>query len=194
MKVVKSNTELLLLLKKDDKVAFYHLYERYSKRLFSFAFRFIKKEADAEEIVQEVFLKIWETRHKIDAYTSFDSFLFTIAYNSTVSLFRKRLSEKKYLEHIQALQQENEAPDLIDEVQFNDLNEKIQSLLDKLTPRQQEIFRLSRESGLSHSEIAQKLNISTNTVKKHIANTLSFLKENLDSSLLVNILFFSLFF
>ncbi len=194
MKVVKSNTELLILLQQDDKVAFYHLYERYSKRLYSFAYRFIKQETDTEEIVQEVFLKIWENRHKIDAYASFESFLFTIAYNATISLFRKRVSEKKYLEHLQALQQVKEAPDLIDEVQFDDLNEKIQSLLEKVTPRQQEIFRLSRESGLTHHEIAQKLNISENTVKKHIANTLTFLKENLDSSLLINILFISLFF
>ena len=194
MKVVKTNTELLLLIRQNNKVAFFHIYERYSKRLYGFVFHFIKVESDTEEIVQDVFLKVWENRHKIDAYSSFESYLFTIAYNATISLFRKRVSEKKYLKHIQTLQQVKVAPDLIDEVQFNDLNEKIQSLLDKVTPRQQEIFRLSRESGLSHHDIAQKLNISENTVKKHITNTLTFLKENLDSSLLTNILFISLFF
>ena len=193
MKVSKSNTELLILLQRDDKVAFYHLYERYSKRLYGFVYRFIKQETDAEEIVQEVFLKIWETRHKIDAYSSFESLLFTIAYNATMSLFRKRLSEKRYVEHIQSLQQLKKAPDLIEEVQFNDLNEKVQSLINKLTPRQQEIYQLSRESGLSHQEIAQKLNISPGTVKKHISNILSYLKANLDSSLLTNLLFLSLF-
>lgn len=194
MKVSKSNTELLILLQRDDKVAFYHLYERYSKRLYGFVYRFIKQETDAEEIVQEVFLKIWETRHKIDAYSSFESLLFTIAYNATMSLFRKRLSEKRYVEHIQSLQQLKKAPDLIEEVQFNDLNEKVQSLINKLTPRQQEIYQLSRESGLSHQEIAQKLNISPGTVKKHISNILSYLKANLDSGLLINLLFLSLFF
>lgn len=193
MKVVKSNTELLLLLKKDDKVAFYLLYERYGFRLFNFVYRVIKQKSDAEEIVQDVFLKIWETRHKIDAYSSFESYLFTIAYNTTVSVFRKRLSEKKYIEHVHSLQRFQKAPDLIEEIQFNDLNEKVHSLISNLTPRQQEIYRLSRESGLSHHEIAQKLNISAATVKKHIANILSYLKANLDSSLLVNLLFFSLF-
>ncbi|MBN2817759.1 MAG: RNA polymerase sigma-70 factor [Bacteroidales bacterium] len=193
MKVVKSNTELLILLQRDDKVAFYHIYERYSKRLYGFAYRFVKQESDAEELVQEVFLRIWETRHKIDAYSSFESLLFAIAYNATMSLFRKRLSEKKYVEHIQSLQQFKKAPDLIEEVQFNELNEKVQSLINKLTPRQQEIYQLSRESGLSHQEIAQKLNISPGTVKKHISNILSYLKANLDSSLMINLLFLSLF-
>jgi len=193
VKIVKSNTELIKLLQKDDKVAFYQIYERYSNRLYCFVYRFIKQASDAEEIVQEVFIKIWEMRHKIDAYSSFESFLFTIAYNATMSLFRKRLSEKKYVEHIQSLQQFTKAPDLIDEVQFNDLNEKIQNLVDHLTPRQQEIYRLSRESGLSHHEIAQKLNISAGTVKKHISNILSYLKANLDGSLMINLLFLSLF-
>jgi len=193
VKVVKSNTELLILLQRDDKVAFYHIYERYSKRLYGFVYRFVKQESDAEEIVQEVFLKIWESRHKIDAYSSFESFLFTIAYNATMSLFRKRLSEKKYVEHIQSLQQFKKAPDLIEEVQFHDLDEKVHGLLSNLTQRQQEIYQLSRESGLSHQEIAQKLNISAATVKKHISNILSYLKANLDSSLLINLLFLSLF-
>ncbi len=105
MKVIKSNKELLLLIREDNEVAFYQLYERYSRRLYGFVLRYIKQEADAEEIVQEVFIKIWETRDKIDVYSSFESFLFTIAYNATISLFRKRAREEKYLEHLKSLQQ-----------------------------------------------------------------------------------------
>lgn len=194
MKTNLTNTELLSRIKHDDKIAFYHLYERFSKRLYSFVTRFIKQEQDAEGIVQEVFLKIWETRHTIDLSSSFESYLFTIAYNTTINLFRKRLSEKKYLEHILSLQKFEKAPDLIDEVQFDELNETIENLLNKLTPRQKEIFKLSRESGMSHQEIAERLNISTNTVKKHIANTLAFLKANLDSGFVMQILFIALFF
>ena len=60
---------------------------------------------------------------------------------------------------------------------FNELNKKVKSLLNELTPRQKEIFYLSREKGLTHDEIAKELNISLNTVKKHITNTLAFLKS-----------------
>ncbi len=153
----------------------------------------IKQEADAEEIVQEVFVKVWEARNKIDVHSSFESFLFTVAYNATISLFRKRVTEKKYVEHLKSLQQFNNAPDIIDEIQFNELNEKVRLLLNELTPRQKEIFQLSREEGLSHEEIAEKLNISVNTVKKHMVNTLAFLKSHIDSRLMVNMLFIYLF-
>ena len=193
MKVAKSNKELLLLIQKDNKIAFYNLYERYCRRLHGFVLRYIKQEEDAEEIVQEVFVKIWESRNKIDAYSSFEAFLFTIAYNTTISLLRKRTNEKKYLEHIKSLQQLSNSPNLIDEVYFNELNDRVQSLLNELTVRQKEIFQLSREEGLTHDEIAKKLDISVNTVKKHMTNTLAFLKQQIDSSMTINLLFACLF-
>jgi RNA polymerase sigma-70 factor (ECF subfamily) len=193
MKVSKSNSELILLIQKNDRVAFYNIYERYSKRLYGFVLRYIKLKEDAEEIVQVVFIKIWEYRNKIDAYASFESFLFTIAYNTTISLLRKRSNEKKYLDHLKSIQHPVDSPNLIDEIHFNELNERVQSLLDELTPRQKEIFQLSREEGLSHEEIAKKLDISINTVKKHMVNILAFLKSHIDSSLTINLLFLYLF-
>lgn len=153
----------------------------------------MKQKEDAEEIVQEVFVKIWESRGKIDAYSSFESFLFTVAYNATISMLRKKASETKYIEYLKSLQHIDNTPDLADEIHFNELNGRVQSLLDELTPRQKEIFRLSREKGLSHDEIAEKLDISVNTVKKHIANTLAFLKSNIDHELTINLFFIFLF-
>lgn len=193
MKVTKSNSELILLIQKNDRVAFYHLYEKYSKRLYGFVLRYIKQKEDAEEIVQEVFVKIWESRNKIDAYSSFESFLFTIAYNSTMSLLRKRTNEKKYLEHLKLLQQPDNSLEIIEEIHFNELNDRVQSLLNELTPRQKEIFLLSREDGLSHDEIAKKLDVTVNTVKKHMVNTLAYLKSKLDTSLSINLLFLFFF-
>jgi RNA polymerase sigma-70 factor, ECF subfamily len=193
LKTGKSNTELVLLLKKDDRVAFYHIYERYSKRLYGFVLRYIKQEADAEEIVQEVFIKIWEVRNRLDVYSSFESFLFTIAYNSTIGLLRKRVTEKKYLDYLKTLQQLDVSKSMEDEVQFDELNEKVHALLDQLTPRQKEIFLLSREEGLTHEAIAKKLQISLNTVKKHMGNILAFLRSHIDTDMAVG-LFFSSFF
>lgn len=174
-------------------VAFYQLYERYSRRLFAFVMGYIKLEQDAEEIIQEVFIKIWESRHKIDAYSSFEAFIFTIAYNATISLFRKRATEERYLEQLKRLQQVETAPDLNDEIRFNELNEKVQVLLNELTPRQRSVFQLSRTEGLTHREIAEKLGISVLTVKKHIANTLAFLKSKMNNDLMVSSLYFYLF-
>ena len=193
MKNSKSNKELIIQIKNGDRVAFYNIYERYCKRLYGFVLRYIKVEADAEEIVQEVFVKIWQARNKLDAYSSFESFLFTIAYNTTIDLLRKRVNERKYLENLVALQQIQEAPDILDEIHFKELDDKLKKLLEELTPRQKEIFQLSREQGFSHEEIAVKLGISVNTVKKHMANTLSFLKSHFDYGLIISGLFADLF-
>ena len=193
MNNLKSNENLIKLLKKGDMIAFDEIYEKYCRRLYGFVFHFIKQEADAEGIVQEVFIRIWESRKKIDSFTSFESFVFTIAYNTTINLLRKKVNEKRYLEFLKDRQQISSTNEIIDEIHFKEINENIQNLLKRLTPRQREIFLLSREEGFTHSEIAKKLNISPNTVKNHMVSVLSYLKTNLDSTLIVNALFVSLF-
>lgn len=186
--------ENVTLLKKGDMLAFDAIYKAYCQRLYGFVLRFIKQKEDAQEIVQEVFLKIWESRAKIDIYASFEAYLFTTAYNVTISLLRKRLSQDKYIAHIKDIQSINQAEQTIDEVEYNELAGKVQSLISQLSPRQQEIFYLSREKGLTHEEIAERLNISVNTVKNHMVSSLKFLRSHLDHSLLVHLLFISLFF
>ncbi len=189
----KSNSELVILLQKGDMAAFDAIYNKYCHKLHQFVIRYLKQKEDAEGVVQEVFIKIWESRKKIDAYSSFESFLFTIAYNTTISLLRKRMSESKSREYLKSVQEINNADSVIDELHFKELNERVQSLLKQLTPRQTEIYQLSREQGLTHKEIAQQLNISENTVKNHLVTTLKFLKFHVDTSLVINALFLSLF-
>ena len=193
MKNIKANTDLIKLLKKGDMAAFDAIYNKYSYKLHEFVLRYLKQEEDAEDIVQVVFIKIWEARGKIDVYASFESFLFTIAYNSTMSLLRKRVSEPKSREFLKSLQQIYTADQVIDEIQFKELNQKVQTLLNQLTPRKKEIYLLSREEGLTHKEIAQKLKISESTVNNHLGSILKFLKSHIDSSLIINVLFIYLF-
>jgi RNA polymerase sigma-70 factor (ECF subfamily) len=193
LKNTKANKELVKLLKKGDMAAFDAIYNSYCHKLHEFVIRYVKQEEDAEGIVQEVFIKIWNARGKIDVYASFESFLFTIAYNSTMSLLRKRVSESKSREYLKSQQQITTADQVIDEIQFKQLNSKVQSLLKKLTPRQKEIYLLSREEGLTHKEIAKKLSISENTVKNHLVTSLKYLKSKIDTNLAINILFFCLF-
>ena len=193
MNNVKSKFELVKSLKKGDMVAFDAIYNQYCHKLYQFVFMFLKQKEDAEEIVQDVFIKIWESRGKIDIYASFESFLFTIAYNATMSLLRKRMSETKSRGYLKSLQQFSSAEQVIDEIQYKELKHKVESLLKQLTPRQEEIYRLSREEGLTHTEISQKLNISESTVNNHLVRTLKFLKSHLASDLITNILFICLF-
>lgn len=193
MKTTHSNTELVKLLKKGDLSAFDAIYKKYSRRLYGFIFRYVKQDSDTEEIVQEVFLKIWQSRDKINIYSSFESFLFTIAHNATVNLLKKRATEHKYVEHVKAIQQIENSYELTDEIHYKELEQRFHGLLNELSPRQKEIFQLSRDEGLTHKEIAEKLGISQNTVKNHLVTTLSFLKSKLDNGLLITGVFISLF-
>mgnify|MGYP006303477827 CR=1 FL=1 len=173
--------------------AFDAIYHKYSHKLYLFVLRYVKQEEDAEGIVQEVFIKIWESRKKIDTYQSFEGFIFTIAYNTTISLLRKRVNETKSREYLKSLQQPETAETAIDELHYKEIQEKVQKLLNELTPRQREIYHLSREEGLSHKEIADKLNLSESTVNNHLVTILKYLKSHLDKGLIVSSLFFFLF-
>jgi RNA polymerase sigma-70 factor (ECF subfamily) len=142
--------------------------------------------------MQEVFMKIWETRDKIETYASFDSFLFTIAYNKSISLIRKKITKQKYVDFLKTLPELWE-PAAIDDLQFLELNEQINSLIQKLPPRQKEVFLLSREKELTYKEIAAQLNISKNTVENHMVKALSYLRNNIRDVSLLHSLFIFLF-
>ncbi|PHN05935.1 RNA polymerase sigma-70 factor [Flavilitoribacter nigricans] len=182
-------------LKNSDISAFDDIYRAYASRLFGFALNLVKSQKDAEGIVQEVFLKLWKNREKIDLHTSFDSYLFTITYNTVVSLLRKRSSEKKYIDYVQSIQIPRVADSSVDELEWRELQDQVNSIVDQLPARQQEVFRLSREEGMTHAEIAEALNISINTVENHMGRALKFIRSRLtDHHSLKVLLFISLFF
>ena len=182
----QSNTALVCQLKKGDMAAFDAIYCKYCFKLYEFALMYLKQVEDAEEIVQEVFIKIWRARGKINIEKSFESFLFTVAYNETMSLLRKRVLENKSRMYLKSLQQAESANVVIDEIQYKELNDKVLSLLKKLTPRQREIYLLSREKGLTQKEIALRLNISESTVNNQMVRILKFFKSQIRSYLAVD--------
>lgn len=193
MKNYKLNRNLISKMKSGDMAAFDEIYNCYCHRLHCFVLRYLKQKEVAEGVVQEVFIKVWEQRENINLELSFESYLFKIAYNTTISLLRKRLSDQVYKNQLEKNSVLTNSVDVIDEMQYQYLNKRVHELLNKATPRQREIFYLSRENGLSHKQIAEKLNISESTVKNHIVSTLAFLRENLDMGTLTTMLFYSLF-
>tara|TARA_R110002050_G_scaffold91784_6_gene192549 strand:- start:43138 stop:43728 length:591 start_codon:yes stop_codon:yes gene_type:complete len=190
---IKINQELITRLKNGDMIAFDIIYEQYSHKLFSFVSKILKNEAEAEEIVQEVFVKIWESREKLGDFKLLNSYIFTIAYNHSISLIRKRINDKKYLEHLKYSSVISTSPSSVSEFEFNDLSNQVDKLIENLPDRQKQVYRLHRESGLTYSEIADKLGISKNTVENHMVKALKYLRQNLDNTLLINLLFICLF-
>lgn len=181
-------------LKAGDMAAFDQIYRHYAQKLFQFSLSLLKNRADAEEIVQETFLKLWANRQKIDLYASFQSYLFTIAYNSMMSVLRKRASQQKYVDYIKSLNLIEREDSVVKKVEFEEFNDRVQSIIEQLPPRQREVFRLSREQGLSYQEIAQQLGLSVNTIENHMVRALKFIKSKLAEHSLACLLLFYLIY
>ena len=160
--------EIVLRLIDGDEDAFCELYATYKNRLLYFAMRFVKSRDFAEDIFQDAFTVIWQGRRFIDPNASFSSYLYTIMRNRILNQIRDMEKEDTLKESILS-----QAIDYSDDTKNNilsgDLKNIIQKAFESLTPRQQEIFRMSREELLSHKEIADKLGISIHTVQEHIS-------------------------
>ena len=191
MSQMKSDKELVEEIKDGNARAFDQLYEAYGHKLYIFVLSILKSKEDAEEVVQNTYLKIWEKRKSIDSDHSFKSFLFTIAYNLTVDLLRERLKERRYREDI--LNKATSNYNIEEAIEFGDLLENVQQIIKELPPRKNEIYQLSRMNHLSYGEIAEKLNISVKTVENSINFSINFIKKRLGKDSLVILLFTALF-
>lgn len=186
--------ELLKRLKKGDIVAFDKIYNKYNKQLYGVAIQLVKVEQDAEDIIQDVFTKIWQNRHEIrEDNISFKSYLFTIAFNSTISAIRKKAVKQDYAKALKKQQSLLIMDDVHLKLEFDELNEKLKHAIDKLSQRQKDIYILSREKGLTYSQIAENLGISVNTVENHMVKTLKLLRSNITSSLSIITLLATIF-
>ena len=187
------DSEPIKQFKADDMSAFDIIYRKYSKKLYRFAYSIIKDKPDAEGIVHEVFIKVWEKRRKIDEYLSFESYLFTITYNTTISFIRKRVKESKYIEHLKSIQNPTIQSNIIPEIEYKELKDKSEKIIGLLPSRQKQIYRLSREEELTYKEIAAKLNISVNTVETHMERALKSIRKNLGKVSIVLLILYYLF-
>lgn len=168
----------ILRLIEGDEDAFCELYATYKNRLIYFAMRFLKSREYAEDVFQDAFTVVWQSRRFINPDASFSSYLYTIMRNRILNQLRNAANEEKLKESIlsQAL---DYTEDTKREVMLNDLKSLISHALQQLTPRQREIFEMSREAQLSHKEIADKLGISINTVQEHISTSLKLIRTYL---------------
>src|SRR5210317_1180169 len=133
-----------------DIKAFDLLYHKFCDRLYNFAFGLIKNQTEAEGIVQEVFIKIWESRGQLKKHSSFESFLFTVTYNTTISLLRKKATEKKYIEYIKSMQIKYELPAIDEKLDFEKFTKTINEVIEKLPTRQKEVFKLKHFENYSY--------------------------------------------
>jgi len=191
-KLKHSDKQLADQIKKGQSHAFDQLFEQYSQPLYRFSKSLLKNHENAEGVVQEVFFRIWKKRDELTNIRSFQSFLFSIAYNVIVDQFRQKVKDQKYEQFlIQQAQQNYQNPE--EELEYKELKSLVNDALTELPERRREIYQFSREEGLSHKEIASRLNINSKTVENQINLALRHIRKRLGNKSLAILLFQFLF-
>ena len=180
---------LMVSLSEGSQQAFSTLYLKYHDGLFRYLLKFTKNHALTEDLVQDIFIKIWERRNKIEIKSSFASYLFRFARNTAVNQLRRLALHQNYQEealHRMSMGLNEEV--LMDNFQWREYQNVLDKALSELTPSRREAFVLCREQGLSYEEAASKMGISKNTLKEHLTQSVkkikSYLLENGEIALL----------
>jgi len=160
---------LVLNLKNGDENSFKFLYEKYYSTLISFSYKYLKSKEESEEIVQNIFSKIWERRSDLNESLNFKSYLFQIAVNDIYNRFKKKVHEKKYHDF---QKESNNYPVSLsiceNRFDFQDILDMVKKVIDKFPPQRKLIFTMKKLDELTNAEIANKLSISVRTVENQV--------------------------
>jgi RNA polymerase sigma-70 factor (ECF subfamily) len=166
--------KLLHELSQGSELAFTELYNRYKNLVYGTALKITKSKVLAEEVVQDVFLKIWQNQEKAAEITNFENYLFIISRNHIFDMIKKIARETNLASDITY---KNSASDDTDTaIKDDQYNVILNQIIEQLPPQQQKIYKMAKMEGLSHQKIGENLGISTETVKKHMAQALKFVR------------------
>lgn len=172
----QADQKLVIRLLSGDVSAFDELYLKYNKRVFGFCYGLLRSRDEAEGIVQEVFIKIWENKANLRPDLSFSWYLFTIARNSVINLINHRKYEKEFIRYSEIYRKgyENETEE---QIFYSDALDQLENAINRLPPKRKEVFLLSRREGMSYQRIADTLKLSVKTVEVHISQALKQIRE-----------------
>ena len=174
-----SKKEFILLLKKGDEAAFTELINTYNRRLFAYDISLSGDYSLAKDIVQNVFVKTFEYRKRLDPEFSIQGFLYRSVYNQFINTYHKNKSLLKiHDEYIRFL---NQMIDETNDSEFDKMLAIVNDCIKKLPKRCQEIFILSKKQGYTNIEISEKLKISVKTVEAHITNAFKSLRADVEN-------------
>ncbi|ADQ80648.1 RNA polymerase, sigma-24 subunit, ECF subfamily [Paludibacter propionicigenes WB4] len=170
--IKQQERELLLRLRDGDEKAFASLFYAYKDKLYGFLFGMTKSDAKAKDLVQDVFLKVWQNRANMAEIDNFNAYIYSVAQNQAVDQFRK--SSKELFSNVELLnsQEADVTPDPVSALINKETREKIDEAVNQLPPQQKKIFVLHNEYGFKHHEIAEQLNISVSTTQNHMREAL----------------------
>jgi RNA polymerase sigma-70 factor, ECF subfamily len=178
---IEEDPILIRQLQKGNHLAFNQLYARYFPKLYGFSLKITGNREDAEEIVQEVFTKVWEIRDNLDPEKNFNSLLFTIGKHKIYNKARQRIYRQAYENYVKLYG--NRTEDLTDhEISFHEAQFFINKAISLLPEKRREIFILSKIEGLSNKEIAKRLNTSLSNIENNINKALKSIKHHMSEN------------
>lgn len=170
----------LIKIKEGDEFYFNLIFEKYRNQLFTYLYKVSKSKEIAEEIVLDVFLKLWHGREAITEIQKLESFLYTVAHNKAIDFFRAAKRSPVLQQAVWDAMSDIATGDSADaRLQHSNLEVLIREAIDQLSPQRRKVFELRQEQGLSYAEIAAALNLSPNTVRNHLAASVEFIREYL---------------
>lgn len=181
---------MILDLRSGDILAFNHVFEIYSSKLFLFAKAYLRSVEDSEELVQEVFTILWEKRDQLKSGFSFRSYIFTVAFNIIKKHFKQKALFKKFARE-ELLSEVIKEPS--QEIDYHILKNYILELTEALPEKRREVFVKSRFEGLSNKEIAATMGLSKKTIENHLNLALREIKSKMEKGRLSVILFYFMF-
>ena len=174
--------ELIRRMKRGDYNAFCRIYDLYDKCLYAYSLKYIKKAEDAEEIVQDVFVNLWNRRDTIRQEQTLRALLFIMAKHLLINAYRAQVNQPVYEDYLN-YQDWLSVEDTRYRMEYSDFLKKFDSALATLVPTQQKVVRLSRLQQWSNKEIAQHLQLSEQTVKNQLSLGMKKLREVFDKLL-----------
>jgi len=176
---LQDERELFARMAKGDVQAFTTIFNHYNKIIYPVILRMLKTEEAAEEIVQDVFLKLWQNRSRFTDIENHKAFLFRMASNKTLDALKKLSTEKGMLMRLQQNLKQQEEDNTGEFLDFKESEKLVTKAIAQLPTQRQVIYKLSRHEGLSYDEIAERLNISRNTVRNQLVEALKFIRSYL---------------
>ena len=173
------DSDLVAALKQDNLKSFGIIYNRYKKLVYSFSLKYLYDTEEARELVQTVFINLWEHRRLLDENKSVRSYIFRSTVNSIYNVLKKKAVRRRYMLNQLLLPEETTNP--YDQIFYSDLDEKIRIVIDSLSPQQKKIYDLKSREGLTSEEIAVKLDLSVRTVENTIYRVNKILKKHFKS-------------
>ena len=168
-------------LKEGSEEAFTQIFDHYQGKIYGVALQFLRSPALAEEIVQDVFLKLWLKRTELPVIRRLDDYLFIMARNLVFDRLKKASYEADALtEFAKDASNIDDAEYLVRQHQCQQL---LQEIIERLPPQQRQVYQMARTGGLSHQKIAEKMQLSRLTIKSHMASALQSIRKYLNTHL-----------